>query len=463
MTVARPILRGFHPDPSWCEVDGVVYLVTSTFNWVPGLPIYCSRDLASWEFLAHAAPSAADFRLDEAQDSGGLYAPTLRYVGGRFVIVCTSVLPDGSWDLDDDEACSGSFVITAESAEGPWSAPRWVQGAGGIDPDIYEDRDGTLWWTGTRLASDPLWEQQTEIWTRPFDLETARFVGPERVIWHGALEGAVWSEGPHIFWRDGWYYLLTAEGGTASNHAATVARARSIDGPWQGCPRNPVLTHRHLGREYPVQNVGHADLLRRGDEWWAAVLGVRSLEGHHLLGRETFLCPVTWEDGWPVCARGEGKLPCDHHEPEAPSWRRIGDIDADIISPAGPQWEGQSFSGVRVSSLRYGMDSDGDDVVGSLRIVSNARHWAGIGRGESGWTIETCRAGEIHRDTVKWAGGRPYLLLDGLTLRIGCGGEYIEMDARWLSTESVGGFTGCVMGLWNSPHPLADADVRIYC
>lgn len=511
--ISNPVLRGFHPDPSWCVVDGEVYLVTSTFNWVPGLPIY--RWVGeSWQLVGHALPEPGPARLDEAEDSGGIYAPTLRYIEGRFVLVGTSVLPEGSWDR-----CEGSFIMTADAAEGPWSDPRWIDGAGGIDPDIFEDRDGTVWWAGTRLAKHPLWQQQTEIWVRPFDLESARFAGPESVIWHGAVEGAVWAEGPHLYWKDGWYYLLTAEGGTAEEHSVSVARSRAVRGPWQGCPRNPVFTHRNLGRAYPVQNTGHADLacfparkpstpqetapaanisggdplgLRgEADTWWAVMLGVRSQQRHHLLGRETFMCPVTWEDGWPVFAPGFGVLPATVDFPlhasgsrvHSDTWHRcrLDPDSCELIRPVGRAWQGQSFRGVRVSEWDFAMDwkpaenpgaHSASDSGGMLAIVRDAQNWAGVYARGGRWHYRVCRKGGRSEGALRSQGARAFLRLRGLTLEMGTisDGAAVDSDAvpgfscsaQWLSTESAGGFTGCVMGLWGAQAWSDAPDLQMY-
>lgn len=477
MILENPILRGFHPDPSWCVADGEIYLVTSTFTWVPGLPIY-RWTTGAWELIGHALPEAGPARLDEAEDSGGIYAPTLRYIGGKFVLVCTSVLPDGAWERTDGGACSGSFVMTADSAEGPWSDPRWIDGAGGIDPDIFADCDGTLWWSGTRLAENPLWPSQTEIWVRPFDLETASFTGPETVIWHGAVEGVVWSEGPHLFWRDGWYYLLTAEGGTAEEHSIAIARARDIVGPWHGCLRNPVFTHRNLGESYPVQNVGHADLLCAPDgRWWAVMLGVRSREHNHLLGRETFLCPVEWEHGWPVFAPGLGRLPETVDFPgDAASGAGEGTRAVDrgeLITPHGIPWSGEQFRGYRVTewvtAVRW---RPRPDESGALALVQDAKNWAKLVHDAGIWHSETCVAGvRTAADFVEGASDTGWLRLDGLRYGVGIGDvpngdleasdRSIVSDARWLSTESAGGFTGCVIGLWGTDSWLDPADLQV--
>jgi alpha-N-arabinofuranosidase len=189
----------------------------------------------------------------------------------------------------------------------------------GIDPSIFFDDDGRIWMHGTRLAREPRWHHQTEVWVRELDPVTGRLVGDEHVVWHGALENAVWAEGPHLYQVDGHFYLLAAEAGTEFHHAISVARADSVTGPYVGHKGNPVLTHRHLGRGTDVVGVGHADLVEAVDgSWWAVLLGMRPYGGYHYnLGRETFLVPVVWEDGWPVFAPGVGRVPAEVEVPFA--------------------------------------------------------------------------------------------------------------------------------------------------
>ncbi|HLS72415.1 MAG TPA: glycoside hydrolase family 43 protein, partial [Actinomycetaceae bacterium] len=293
-TVSNPVLPGCYPDPSICRVGEDFYLVTSTFEYFPGLPVFHSRDLVSWEQLGHVVDRADQLNFDGIASSGGLYAPTIRHHDGTFWVVCTLV-------DQQDESRGGNFLMTATDPAGPWSDPVWLD-AEGIDPSIFFDDDGRAWLHGTRRAREPQWHDQTEVWVRELDLAQRELVGLEHVVWSGALRDAVWSEAPHLYKVAGTYYLVTAEGGTEFHHAVSVARANTVTGPYTGNPANPVLTHRHLGRGADIVGVGHADLVEDGDgRWWAVLLGMRTYGGYHYnLGRETFLVPVTWEHGWPV-------------------------------------------------------------------------------------------------------------------------------------------------------------------
>ncbi|MCC6498332.1 MAG: family 43 glycosylhydrolase, partial [Propionibacteriaceae bacterium] len=301
--VDNPILAGCYPDPSICRVGADFYLVNSTFEYLPGLPVWHSTDLVSWELIGHVVTRAGQLDYDNIASSGGLYAPTIRHHDGSFWVVCTLV-------DQNDASRGGHFLMTATDAAGPWSDPVWLD-ADGIDPSLFFDDDGRIWVHGTRLVREPQWHHQTEVWLREFDPVAEALVGPEHILWNGAMLGVVWAEGPHLYKVDGTYYLLAAEGGTEFHHAVSVARSASVTGPYEGNRCNPILTHRHLGRGVDVVGPGHADLVQAADgSWWAVLLAMRTYGGYHYnLGRETFLVPVVWEDGWPVFAPGEGRVP----------------------------------------------------------------------------------------------------------------------------------------------------------
>jgi len=314
-TVFRnPVLPGCYPDPSICRAGDDYYLVNSTFEYFPGLPVFHSRDLIHWRQIGHVLSRPSQLPLQGVRCSGGLYAPTIRFWRGTFYVVCTLV---------DGKTRSGNFIVTASDPAGPWSEPIWLENAPGYDPSLFFDEDGRAWYTGNRLVTPANYEGHTEIWLQELDLSTMRLVGEPHVIWDGALKGAIWSESPHLYKVGGQYYLLTAEGGTAHHHAVSVARSDSITGPYQGNPGNPILTHRHLGLDYPIVGAGHADLVEtRNGEWWMVLLAMRPYGGYfYNLGRETFLVPVRWEDGWPVVSPGSGRVEFTYPAPNLPEHR----------------------------------------------------------------------------------------------------------------------------------------------
>jgi alpha-N-arabinofuranosidase len=196
----------------------------------------------------------------------------------------------------------------------------WLEEAPGIDPSLFFDDDGRVWYVGNRMAAQSQYKGHTEIWLQELDLKSMRLLGEPRVIWDGALKKAIWAEAPHIYKIDGRYYLMIAEGGTAHDHAVTIARGDNVTGPYEPDPRNPILTHRHLGLDYPIVGTGHADLVDTpAGEWWLVCLAMRPYGGYfYNLGRETFLVPVRWEEGWPVVSPGAGRVEFTYSVPDLP-------------------------------------------------------------------------------------------------------------------------------------------------
>ncbi|MCR4734409.1 MAG: glycoside hydrolase family 43 protein [Treponema sp.] len=294
--IINPILAGFYPDPSVCAANGAFYLVNSSFSYFPGLPIFKSNDGVSWEQIGNIINRPEQLDFSGQGVSRGLFAPTIRFHEGKFYCICTQV----------DKL--GNFFVTADNPEGPWSNPIPIPAAQGIDPSLFFDDDGTAWYVGTRPAPEgPKYNGNWEIWIQKIDLSNGNLLGESKGIWRGALKNCIWPEGPHIYKIDGMYYLLHAEGGTGPEHAVCAARCKTIDGQWEGCPRNPILTHRHLGKGAGVVYVGHGDIFCDNDgHWWMVCLASRPYgeKGNRYcnLGRETFMVPVKWEDGWPLAS-----------------------------------------------------------------------------------------------------------------------------------------------------------------
>lgn len=363
MTAARnPVLPGFHPDPSICRVGDEFFVVTSTFEYFPGLPVHRSRDLVEWRLAGHAVHREEQLDLSTVPASGGLFAPTIRHHGGRFFVACTLVGGEGR---------QGGFIVTATDPAGPWSDPSWIDEAPGIDPSLLFDDDGRAWWCGTRLADPGAWPEQTEVWVRELDLTTMSLVGDEHVVWRGAVEGAVWAEGPHLYRRGGEVLLVASEGGTERHHAVSAARGASPVGPFAGSKANPLLTHRHLGGELDVANVGHADLVDDGrGGWWATVLATRRLplDGERvdaLQGRETWLVPVSFEDGWPVFAPGHGRLADEVEVPWADA--RGGGVGASVPRALVDDFDGPTMH-AELLSVRTAVGA------GKARVDARAGH-----------------------------------------------------------------------------------------
>ncbi|MFA5256714.1 MAG: glycosyl hydrolase family 8 [Opitutales bacterium] len=358
----NPILPGFRPDPSICRVGDDYYLVNSSFAYYPGVPICQSRDLVNWRQIGHVLDRPGQLDLDGAGVSRGIFAPSLSYHDGLFYMVTTLV----------DKG--GNFFVTASDPAGPWSDPVWLPEVDGIDPAFFFDEGGKAWLVNNGPPPDnkSLYDGHRAIWIQEFDVAAQKLVGPRKIIVNGGTkleDKPVWIEGPHIFKRDGQYYLTCAEGGTSTWHSQVVFRADNPLGPWTPWERNPILTQRDLpkDRPMPVTSTGHAQLVDAGDAgWWAVFLGCRPYEdGLYNTGRETFLLPVTWtEDGWPVILpKGEAvpavakapALPADtEHSDFLPQGNFTWTDDCQNIIKIGKDWQvlrtpRTGWAGVRVS------------------------------------------------------------------------------------------------------------------
>ena len=293
----NPIIPGSYPDPSICRVGNDYYIVNSSFEYFPGLPIHHSKDLVNWNLIGYGLhrddQCSGEMNLVDVQTDGGIHAPSIRYHDGLFYIITTNVYSPGPQQPTE----MINFIITAEQVEGPWSNPHIIEGAPGIDPDIIFD-DGKVWYVGTHVPEKPNFNGEGEIWLQELDLDDWSLKGERYFLWRGALYYGTWAEGPHIYKRNGFYYLLIAEGGTSLEHAVMVSVSDNVKGPYVPNARNPILTSRHLSNDYWVNSIGHADLLELADgRWYMVALGIRSeIDTYSNMGRETHLIPVTWEE-----------------------------------------------------------------------------------------------------------------------------------------------------------------------
>ena len=316
---SNPILPGGYPDPSICRVGDNFIMVNSSFEYFPALPIHKSKDLVNWELVGHGLNRleqvSGQINLIDVQSNGGIHAPTIRFHNGKYHIITTTVY----YDEKKQQATATNFIITSSNPEGPWSNPIIIKGAPGIDPDIFFDDNGRVWYTGNHQPSDPTFDGETEIWMQELDPNSFQLKGQRFFLWRGACEG-VWAEGPHIYKKDGNYYLLIAEGGTSYNHAIMVAISDNITGPYIPNDRNPIFSSRHLSYDNWVHSTGHGDLIElENGRWYVVMLGIRGeLKRKSNMGRETFIAPVSWEREpyswkeekilWPVIAPKSGKI-----------------------------------------------------------------------------------------------------------------------------------------------------------
>ena len=505
----NPILQGFYPDPGVTRVGEDYYLVTSTFGWFPGIPVFHSRDLVNWTQIGNAIdrPDQLDFK--NLGLSRGVFAPTIQAKNGIFYILNTCV------------DCGGNFVVTAENPAGPWSDPVWLPDLeGGIDPSLFFDDDGRTWILNNGPPEGtPQYEGHRAIWVQEFDLANLKTIGPRKVLVNGGVDFSkkpIWIEGPHIFKKDGWYYLSCAEGGTAEGHSQVILRSKSVTGPYEPNPANPILTQRDLPRDRanPITSAGHAQLVQtQKGEWWATFLAVRPYAGdYYNTGRETFLLPVTWEDGWPRITRPGQAVPFVHARPALPAqpapklptngaftvrdafdgtalplhWMMLRQprerwyafdkgalvLDAraaglgDNANPSFLARRQQHMNASAETVVRFTPRHDGDRA--GLAAFQNDQYWASIAvtrRGGKPVVALQWRAGEKQPAYGATLGTVPLDVKAGapVHLRITAAGDkysfsYATKPGRWteigtidgtiLSTKTAGGFVGAVFGVF---------------
>lgn len=315
-TFQNPILCGFYPDPSICRVGEDYYLVTSSFVYYPGLPVFHSKDLVHWEQIGHAIHRVEQLDYKNCETSLGLWAPTIRYHDGKYYIINTFV-------SEGREARRDNYIITATDPSGPWSNPVFIEGADGIDSSLFFDEDGSIWYAGNYISEECLYEGHHGIYLQELDAKTLQFKGERYIIWDGKRTMSKWIEAPHIYKVNGIYYLMVAEGGTFTNHSVMMARCDTIHGTYEICPRNPIISHRNLSLLRDISVTGHADMVEtQKGEWWMVLLAVRPYEGfHYNLGRETFMVPVIWdEDGWLRIDNENGFVNTEERMPDLPPY-----------------------------------------------------------------------------------------------------------------------------------------------
>ncbi|MDB4381152.1 glycoside hydrolase family 43 protein, partial [Mariniblastus sp.] len=303
--IKNPILPGFNPDPSICRVGDDYFIATSTFEWFPGVQIHHSRDLVHWRLLTHALKETRLLDLKGVPSSGGVWAPALSHRDGLFYLCYTVVHQHEAATKD-----TPNFLVTSPSIEGPWSDPVMIN-ASGFDPSLFHDRDGKKYWLNMVWDHRPNKHPFLGIALQPFDPVENRLTGKPELIFKGSEIGL--TEGPHLYQRNDWYYLLTAEGGTEYEHAVTLARSRNILGPYEIHPANPILTsngHPNL----KLQKAGHASLVEtQTGQWYMPHLCGRPLPDTQRcnLGRETAIQQVEWRDDDWLYLIGEGNSPAN--------------------------------------------------------------------------------------------------------------------------------------------------------
>ena len=488
----NPVLPGFHADPSVCRAGDDFYLVNSTFQYFPGVPVFHSKDLVNWEQVGNCLTRPSQVDLKGTDGNSGIYAPTIRYNNGRFYMV-TTVFPSRR-----------HFYVWTHNPAGEWSEPVLIDFAvGSCDPTLYFEDDKCYF----------LWKEG-DIKICEIDVETGKQLGEIHHL--GVGLGGRYPEGPHIYKKDGYYYLLLAEGGTEHGHHVNILRSKNLFGPYQPNPANPILSHFNMKMQNSqIQGLGHADLIQAPDSsWWMICLGYRT-SGYlqHVMGRETMLAPVRWEQGgWPV-VNGDGTLQTDmkcqtlplvampkdpireefdyikrdapkdsYHSlglpmgwmslcnpdysryslTERKGWLRMRPSTTDLSETASPTFVARrqtelNFTATALfdlSHLSEGMQA------GITAYAAPLNHYDVVAEKRNGQIIikSNVRLGQTGHSEKEFAlsGTRAYLRItsdkDFYYLQASSDGknfvELAKMEYRFLSTETIGGFTGVMLGLF---------------
>jgi xylan 1,4-beta-xylosidase len=320
--IRNPILKGFNPDPSIVRVGDDFYIATSTFEWFPGVQIHHSRDLRNWRLLTRPLNRASQLNMLGDPDSCGIWAPCLSHYGKRFYLIYTDVKRYGQTAMGGATGTSfrdfHNYLVTADRIDGDWSDPTYLNSSG-FDPSLFHDADGCKYLVNMLWDHRPGHSRFAGIVAQEYSPREQKLIGERRLIFKGTPLGL--TEAPHLYRRNGWYYLLTAEGGTAFNHAVTMARSQSLFGPYELHPDVYILSAR-TRPDAPLQRAGHADLVEtKAGETYMVYLCGRPLKnrGRCVLGRETAIQKMLWrDDGWLHTQDGQGVPALETPAPDLP-------------------------------------------------------------------------------------------------------------------------------------------------
>lgn len=372
MKYNNPVVPGFYPDPSVCEANGKYYMVNSSFQYFPGVPLFESEDLVNWKQIGNVLTRKSQVYLEKINSSGGVFAPTIRYNNGRFYMVTTN------------DTTHQNFYVYTDDIYGEWSEPIFVDQSG-IDPSLLFD-DGKVYFMSN--GSDDFGDGGVVMCQ--IDIETGKKLTPSKSIWHG--NGGRFLESPHLYHIGNYYYLMAAEGGTEYGHMIVYARADEPWGPFENYCNNPVLTNRNKA-PYIIQGIGHGDLIERNGKWFIICLGFRQIgqwRAYHTLGREVFLVPVTFKDGW--FTAGKDGTADDQYEIEG-EFKQEG-IGTQTFSSSKKEW-----AYLRHPDLsNYELKDDLYTLHGTLTSLDQVASPTFIGLRQRGFDFELKTVVEIDKD-----------------------------------------------------------------
>lgn len=472
VTYTNPVIPGFFSDPSVCRVGDDYYLVNSTFEYFPGVPVFHSKDLVNWEMIGYCIN-----RATQLPKGLNIFATTIRYHEGTFYMITTNI------------GGEGNFYVTATNPAGSWSDPIFTE-VQGIDPDLFFDEDGKVYCISSTFELHEI------------DIKTGKFLSEGRTVWNGI--GGRYAEGPHIYKKDGFYYLMAAEGGTEEAHSETIARSKNIWGPYNANPANPILAHCNaVGQNNPIQGVGHADIINAHDgSWWIVFHGYRSTgDGtHHILGRETCLAPVSWpKNGWPV-VNGNGTATVNMTCPTLPlipvaEKSGLSDFNSEVLPlewnylryPVTANYslsarkgylrlsgseqtienhKSPTFIGRRAQDMNFTattqmeFNPQKDNEVAGIILLNNGAHFDLLVKQSKGKRVLVCRlhfGNVVHNsEEIPLKSGAVKLIVKGERTSFSFGyaqgndtfKEVQKVPSKYLSSETAGGFTGLYVGLY---------------
>lgn len=483
MKVTNPIIRGFYPDPSVCKADGKYYMVCSSFEYFPGVPLFESEDLINWKQIGHCLTRKTQVDLHEIDSSGGVFAPTIRYNNGRFYMVTTN------------DTYHKNFYVYTDNIYGEWSEPVFVE-QDGIDPSLFFE-DGKTYFMSN--GSDPA-DNNGCIFQCEIDAATGKKLTESRPVWKGS--GGRYLESPHLYHFGEWYYIMAAEGGTEYGHMVTYARAKSPYGPFGQYPDNPVLTNRNLGgHQSTIQGIGHGDLVQddKGNTFMFC-LGFRQTgmwQPFHHLGREVFIVPVHWnEDGWftagmdgivckemeldidakPCNCDGKYNVSLDKMDANSLRWCHLreykeenykfadGCLSLRGVKASLSDISAPTFAGIRQSEfntvLNVNVKSDAEEAGITFYLCEKHHYDLAVcnNNGRKSVILRLCigDATQIVKEEEFVQGSeeasfRVVSTNEDYSFYAKCGGEEVFMGkagTKYLSSEVAGGFTGTVMAMY---------------